>query len=102
MLEDRYGLLPPEMANLFILIQVRLAAQRYGLAALERAGGQLQARFAHPDRIDIDRLMALLRDPRLKLKLEPEDKLLLGPMPDSAQGVLERLKMLDGVVKQAA
>jgi transcription-repair coupling factor (superfamily II helicase) len=102
MLEDRYGQLPAEMANLFTLVQVRLVAQRYGLSALERSGGQLQARFGHPDRIDFERLMALLRDPRLKLKLEPEDKLLLGPMPDSAQGVLERLKMLDGVVKRAA
>jgi len=102
MLEDRYGQLPPEMANLFVLVQVRLAAQRYGLVALERIGGQLQARFGQPDRIDFERLMVLLRDPRLKIKLEPEDRLLLGPMPDSAQGVLERLKMLDGVVRQAA
>jgi hypothetical protein len=46
--------------------------------------------------------MALLRDPRLKLKLEPEDRLLLGPMPESAAGVLERLKMLEGVVHKAA
>jgi len=46
--------------------------------------------------------MALLRDPRVQIKLEPEDKLLLGPMPGSAEGVLDRLKMLDGVVRKAA
>ena len=101
-LEDRFGKLPAEMANLFVLVQVRLAAQRYGLAALERANGQLQARFSDPERIDLDRLMALLRDPRVQIKLEPEDKLLLGPMPGSAEGVLDRLKMLDGVVRKAA
>ncbi|HUJ76361.1 MAG TPA: TRCF domain-containing protein, partial [bacterium] len=102
LLEDRYGEPPPELANLFELLQIRLLASRYGLTALERAGGQLQARIGHPERINFERLLKLVANPALRLKLEPDDRLLLGPMPASPQGVLERLRLLEGLVRQAA
>jgi transcription-repair coupling factor (superfamily II helicase) len=101
-LEDRFGRLPPEVGNLFALIHVRLQASRYGLSAVERAGGQLQARFAQPERIDLERLMALLKDPAAKLQLLPEDRLLLGPMPETPEAILERLRILEGVVSPMA
>jgi transcription-repair coupling factor (superfamily II helicase) len=102
MLEDRYGKPPPEMENLFQMLRIRLTALRYGLAALERVGGQLQARLGRPDRIDFDRLLKLVADPAQGIKLEPEDKLLLGAMPASPEAILERLKLLEGILLQQA
>ena len=101
-LEDRFGRIPTEVHNLFTLIQVRLQAEQYGIVALERAGGQLQAQIGRPERIDLDRLMALLEDPEQRVRMIPEDKLLLGPVPERPEEVLERLRILEGVVAGAA
>jgi transcription-repair coupling factor (superfamily II helicase) len=97
-LEDRFGRIPVEVQNLFTLIQVRLRAERYGITALERAGGQLQARIGRPERIDLEALMALLENPEPPLRLVPEDRLMLGKVPEFPEQVLERLKVLEGVI----
>ena len=100
--EDRFGRFPREVANLFALVQIRLQASRYGLTALERAGGQLQAQVGHPERIDLERLMALVSRPELTLRIAPGDKLLFGPIPDTPEGVMERLRILEAVVQPLA
>jgi transcription-repair coupling factor (superfamily II helicase) len=102
MLEDRFGKLPQPMADLFTLIQVRLVAVGYGLAALERVGGQVQARFTPGAAIDVERLMQALSKPEAGLKLLPGDRLLLGPMPATPAGVLERLQILASIVRPQA
>jgi hypothetical protein len=52
--------------------------------------------------VDVDRLLKLVADPKTGVKLEPDDKLVLGPMPQTPEGVLERLKLLDRIVKAKA
>jgi transcription-repair coupling factor (superfamily II helicase) len=101
-LEDRFGKLPAEMTTLFTMLHIRLQADRYGLTALERVAGQLQARLGDPERVDVERLLKLVADPKAGIKLAPDDKLLLGPMPQTPEGVLERLKLLDRIVKAKA
>jgi transcription-repair coupling factor (superfamily II helicase) len=101
-LEDRFGKLPAEMSTLFTLLHIRLQAVRYGITALERAGGRLQAKLGQPDRIDVERLLKLVADPKSGIKLLPDDRLILGPMPSAPEAVLERLKLLDGIVKAKA
>ncbi|MCZ6474210.1 MAG: transcription-repair coupling factor [SAR324 cluster bacterium] len=98
-LEDRFGRMPEEVGNLFTLIQVRLKAAAYGVSLLEQVGGQLQAQFTEPERIDLERLMVLLQEPERQLQLVPGDKLLLGPMPKYPGELLERLRIMDEVVK---
>jgi transcription-repair coupling factor (superfamily II helicase) len=97
-LEDRFGRPPPEMALLFTLLHIRLKAIAYGLTALERAGGLLQARLGQPERVDMERLLKLVADPTQGVRLAPDDRLLLGPMPATPQGVLDRLGVLEGIV----
>jgi transcription-repair coupling factor (superfamily II helicase) len=99
-LEDRFGRAPEPLANLFELIRVRLLALRFGLSALERSGGELVARFGHPERVDVERLMALVANPAQSLRLLPDQRLALGPMPSTPQAVLERLKALEAVMVQ--
>ncbi len=99
-LEDRFGHIPEPLANLFELIRVRLLALRFGLSALERSGGQLVARFGHPERIDVERLMALVNNPASGLRLLPDQRLMLGPMPATPQAVLERLKTMEAILVQ--
>ncbi len=97
-LEDRFGRMPAEVGSLFTLIQVRLRAAGHGVSVLDQAGGQLQAQFAQPERIDLDRLMKLVQDPERSLRLVPGDKLLLGPMPEEPGGLLERLRVLEELI----
>jgi transcription-repair coupling factor (superfamily II helicase) len=97
-LEDRFGRVPEPLANLFELIRVRLLALHCGLSAVERSGAELVARFGHPDWVDLERLMALVANPASGLRLLPGDRLALGPMPATPQGVLERLRLLEDLV----
>jgi transcription-repair coupling factor (superfamily II helicase) len=99
-LEDRFGRVPEPLANLFELIRVRLLALRFGLSSLERSGGGLVARFGRPERIDVERLMALVNNPAQGMRLLPDERLVLGPMPPTPQAVLERLKALEAVLVQ--
>jgi transcription-repair coupling factor (superfamily II helicase) len=101
-IEDRFGKLPPEMGTLFTLLHIRLLAVHYGLAGLERASGQLHARFGRPDQVDVERLLKLVSDPASGVRLLPENKLGLGPMPPTPEGVLERLRLLDRIVNPKA
>ena len=99
-LEDCFGHIPDPLATLFELIRVRLLALRFGLSVLERSGGQLVARFGHPERIDVERLLALVNTPASGLRLLPDQRLMLGPMPPTPQAVLERLKALEAILVQ--
>lgn len=97
-LEDRFGRPPAELGNLFEMIRIRLLALSLGLEAVERSGGQLQVRFGRPEWIDVEQLMTLVSDPGRGLKIQPGDRVLMGPCPDTPQGVLERLRILEPVV----
>ena len=98
-LEDRFGKAVPELASLFVLIQVRLLAMRLGLSALENQRGVLSGRFGRPEWVELDELMALVNDPTMEFKLQPGDRILMGPMPETPQGVLERLAKLEPAVR---
>lgn len=93
--EDRFGRPPSEVTNLFSLIEVRLRAAGFGVVGLEKAGQKLQIQFGQPERIDLEALMGLLTKGDSGLKMLPGDKLLLGAMPASPEGVLERLEILN-------
>jgi hypothetical protein len=56
------------------------------------------ARCGRPEWIDLERLMALVNEPAAGIQLLPEDRLNLGPMPGSPEGVLERLAALEAVI----
>ncbi|MEE8395647.1 MAG: transcription-repair coupling factor [bacterium] len=101
-LEDRFGRIPKELATLFVLIEVRLRATQLGVAVLEKVGGRLQAEFSQPERIDLEKLMPLLNDDSQQVQLLPQDKLVLGPMPETPEAVLERLKILKEIVQPLA
>ncbi|MEE8435164.1 MAG: transcription-repair coupling factor, partial [bacterium] len=98
-LEDRFGKAAPELASLFVLIQVRLLAMRLGLSALENQKGVLSGRFGRPEWVELDELMTLVNDPTAGFQLRPGDRILMGPMPKTPLGVLERLAKLEPVVR---
>lgn len=101
-MEDRFGAIPAEMSNLFTLIAIRLQSARYGLTNLERVGGKLQARFGKPELVDVEQLMQLVNNPEKGFRIQPDDRLFLGKMPETPEGVLERLKELETVVAERA
>ena len=97
-LEDRYGKIPEALANLFILIRIRLLAVRYGLSAVEKAGGRLLVRIGRPERINLERLMTQVANPESPLQLLPDERLVLGAMPGGPEEVLKLLELLDELV----
>ena len=99
-LEDRYGRHPAELTNLIELIRIRLLALRYGLTALEKISGQLQASFGRPEWVDVEALMTLVGDGDAGLRLLPNDRLSLGSMPATPEAVLECLRVLESVIVQ--
>ena len=98
-LEDRFGKAAPELASLFVLIQVRLVAMRLGLSTLENQRGMLSGSFGRPEWVQLDELMTLINDPTVGFQLRPGDRILMGPMPETPQGVLERLAKLEPAVR---
>ncbi|MDH4246901.1 MAG: transcription-repair coupling factor [Deltaproteobacteria bacterium] len=97
-LEDRFGAIPGEVDHLLDLIRIRLLALSLGLSVLERSGHHLQARFGRPEWIDLDRLMRLVNTPDQGFQILPNDRLLLGPMPQGPRAVLDRLRRLETVI----
>ena len=59
--EDRFGHLPPPAVNLFEMAQLRLAAERLGITAVDVVEDRLQIRFHDPPAIDPGRIIALAR-----------------------------------------
>ena len=99
-LEDRFGAIPAEVDHLLDMIRIRLLAMGMGLSALERSNGKLLARFGRPEWIDVEQLMRLVNTPDSGFKILPEDKLLLGAMPNAPGPVLEKLRRLNRVVQR--
>ncbi len=101
-MQDRFGAPPSEAENLFTLVKVRLCAESYGLSNLEVHHDLLQARFAQPERIDIDALMSLLTQQDSALKLQTDNLLVLGPLPSNPTALLESLNTLSQFIRPQA
>ncbi|MDH5752348.1 MAG: transcription-repair coupling factor [Deltaproteobacteria bacterium] len=101
-LEDRFGGVPQEVDNLLDMIRIRLVASRFGLSSVERGRDGLVTGFGRPELIDVEALMARISKGDSSLRLLPGDRLLLGPMPQSPQGVLGALGALEKVMIKPA
>ncbi|MCZ6552452.1 MAG: transcription-repair coupling factor, partial [SAR324 cluster bacterium] len=101
-LEDRYGAVPPEVDHLLRLVRVRLRAMTYRLSSLERVRGDMVTRFAEPHEVDVERLMSLVSAPGSSFRLMPGDRLSLGAVPETPEGVLDRLRELEQVLSGRA
>ncbi|MFP8871892.1 MAG: TRCF domain-containing protein, partial [Myxococcota bacterium] len=97
---DRYGALPTQAENLFDVIRLKIKARKLGIAAVDIVRGELVLQVAEKSQIDPARLVHLLSQPALGLRVAPDHKiyalapaLTAGPKPmfEAAHELLERL-----------
>ena len=85
---DRYGPLPSVVETLFRYAALRLAAEDLGIRNLDRHKSGLALRFGNDSKLDLDRLVELVRQ-REAWQLLPPDRLLVQTTKHSAEVLLE-------------
>ncbi len=82
---DRYGPLPLQAENLFDVIRLKIMSRALGVAAVDVARGELVLQVSEKSKIEPDRLVHLLGQPGLGLRVAPDHKI-YAPAPPLAGG----------------
>lgn len=72
---DRFGPLPTEGRNLIEVIRLKIRSRELGIEAIETSGRSLVLRVAPRSRIDPKRLLAVLQQPSLPLRVTPDHRI---------------------------
>lgn len=84
---DRYGSLPAQASNLFEVIRLKIMARKLGIAAVDVARGEIVLQVAEKTQIDPERLVHLLSQPALGLRVSPDHKIYT-PAPPLSGGAM--------------
>jgi transcription-repair coupling factor (superfamily II helicase) len=82
---DRFGALPNEALHLMAIIRLKIAARRLGIAAIELSRGELVLRASVHTRIDPQRLVNLMTQPAMGIRVAPDHRI-LAPLPALPEG----------------
>ncbi|MDP6980058.1 MAG: transcription-repair coupling factor [Myxococcota bacterium] len=82
---DRYGPLPPQAEHLFDVIRLKILSRTLGVAAVDVVRGELVLQVSEKSKIEPDRLVHLLGQPGLGLRVAPDHKI-YAPAPPLAGG----------------
>jgi transcription-repair coupling factor (superfamily II helicase) len=74
---DRYGPLPVEARNLGDVIRLKIRCRELGIESIETAGSHLVLRVSSRSRLDPKRLLALLAQPEVALRVGSDKRLQL-------------------------
>jgi transcription-repair coupling factor (superfamily II helicase) len=69
---DRFGPPPDEAASLLALAEIRILCREIAVVSLRERGGQARVEFARVSRLNIDRLVRLMKESGGKVKLDPK------------------------------
>jgi len=72
---DRFGALPAEAGNLIEVIRIKLRARRLGVAAIDTLNGELVLTAADKTRVDPQRLVNLLTQAGVGLRVTPGQRI---------------------------
>ncbi|MDR1317803.1 MAG: transcription-repair coupling factor [Spirochaetales bacterium] len=70
-LTDRFGPLPAEVQSLLALAEIRIICKKLWISSVRERKGRLELEFSKVAKIPINRLLALIRDSRGQLRLDP-------------------------------
>jgi len=86
---DRFGALPDEAQNLLLVIRLKIAARRLGIAAVDYSSGELVLTAGEITKIDPKRLVSLLTHARASggVRVTPGHKIYAPARDASAQGL---------------
>ena len=69
---DRFGPLPDEAASLLSLAEIRIICRRLSVSSLKERSGVARIEFAKVARVNVERLIRLMRESSGKVKLDPK------------------------------
>jgi transcription-repair coupling factor (superfamily II helicase) len=69
---DRFGPLPDEAASLLALAEIRIICRELAVSSLRERNGVVRIEFTKVSRINVDRLVRLMRDSSGRVKLDPQ------------------------------
>jgi transcription-repair coupling factor (superfamily II helicase) len=69
---DRFGPPPDEAASLLALAEIRIICREIAVASLRERAGQARVEFSRVSRVNVDRLIRLMKESGGKVKLDPK------------------------------
>ncbi len=87
---DRFGPLPPEGRNLLEVVRAKHRLRQLGVKRLDMQDSFAVLQFAHPERLDVPRLLDMLKKKPRTFRLSPEQTLRIH-LPESGS-LIERLQ----------
>ena len=91
-LRDRYGPLPAPLSNLLVILGVKLAAKKHGVARIDAGTTFVNLTFAEDAAVPPDKVMTLLKRNKGRMKLIPEYTLQIATPDPSLQAVSDIVK----------
>lgn len=98
-IEDRFGPLPDEVQSLLSLAEIRVLAERLGIATVKERKGVVQLEFAKVAEISVDRVLSLIKNSGGAVRLDPERPNVL-LVETGAIGLKEKSEFIRGRVAQ--
>jgi transcription-repair coupling factor (superfamily II helicase) len=99
---DRFGPLPDEAASLLALAEIRIICRELAVASLRERGGVVRVEFEKVSRINVDKLIRLIKESGGKLRLDPKvpNVLILNAgnigLKEKSEFIREKLAVLAG------
>ncbi|MCR4940661.1 MAG: transcription-repair coupling factor [Treponemataceae bacterium] len=70
-LEDRFGPIPDEVYSLLALAEIRIICRKLDIAVLKERAGRVQIEFAQVSKINVDKVLRLIKESGGAVKLDP-------------------------------
>ena len=96
-IEDRFGMLPEPVLNIFRQAEIRLWGQLHGVEKIEHERNRLRLQIKDTAKLDHAKLVEWLCDDQSALKYIPENTLYLNNVPADMPAILSKLKQMEQV-----
>jgi transcription-repair coupling factor (superfamily II helicase) len=99
---DRFGPLPDEAASLLALAEIRIICRAITVSSLKERSGFVRVEFARVSKVNVDRLVRLMKESAGKVKLDPKapNVVVLGAgnigLKEKSEFIREKLAALAG------
>jgi transcription-repair coupling factor (superfamily II helicase) len=99
---DRFGPLPDEAASLLSLAEIRIICREIAVSSLRERGGVVRVEFEKVSRVNVERLIRLMKESAGKVRLDPKapNVLVLNAgnigLKEKSEFIREKLAMLAG------
>ncbi len=71
---DRFGPVPDDVANLLSIAKIRIVCRKLQIRSLKEKGGEVHAEFADIYKVDVNKIMRLIKSSAGRVKLNPQNQ----------------------------